>query len=1368
MRRSRGQLLLALLASTLTGAGCTDLLPIDLPEPPQAAPVANVPTFPTDDETLPDDGPVDDGILRLTAVEPDEDDVAGGSDVMLSGTGFKDGLQVVFGASPALDVFVVNHTTAVVTVPPHPAGRVDVSVWHPDVDDGNPQVLLAAFRYHADLTLSTVEPSEGDIGGGEPIVVRGSGFAPGTRFFIAGRPAIRQARVDDGMMTGLAPPGDPGPADLQIIGENGVLEAPGAYRYRQAPRVDRLLPVVGPAAGGTVVRLEGAGLDADALVRFGERDAQVVQAARDGAWLDVTTPSGDGGTTVDVTVATSWGTAVATSAWTWADDAADPLVLACATFFPQSGPEAGGGPVAIACRGLDYGVEVTFGDAPAEVLDVDSARGQLRVAAPAGTGAVPIAVTSPFATVTLPGLYRYTPAPTVAIDAVTPDFGDPAGGTAITLSGAGFEAGAQVWVGALPAGQVEVLDDTTLTAVTPPGAPGRADVVVRQSGVEARLVDGFDFIGGALDVHLVSPPTAARAGGTWLRVFGTGFDDDTTVTIGGEPCELIARVSSAELDVRSPKLEVGTYDVRVAGGGREALLTAAFTVFDPRSGYGGTWGAPIDDTLNVTVWGTSGYGPVAGAFVIVGPDGEPAYTGYTDENGQLTFSTPGFRGPVELTASKQGFTSYSVVHFDATNVTVYLRQDPVPATPSDGGGTGSTGPPPNAVLRGKVLGLDKYVVAPPGECAAVTIDGTQHCVACDPEVGCVEGGGFACVDLGLQGSYCAASCSVNEDCPAGYSCGATSSGARCIPSPGERIAYCNVTTTSLFGYEYPIQETAWVSPGETYELDSRRLGDLAIYCFGGYRTDNGVFTPTAFGVKRHVFAISAAEQEGLDVELTHPLKRTFRLQLQDPPTWPTGVRSPQIIISLDLGADGVVPFSRTYLDAGDDVWLAPHQLAALSGTVYDASYFFYTTLQADVSGPYPRSYNLVQYVTKVVEDRLPVYEDGAWRLEGTQLERDLNAAWGTPEGYAYAVGEDGLIMLLSNGSWTEQTSRTEWTLRAVDGRDGQDVWAVGDRGTVRHWDGLAWHPIDAPLDDYQAVVAVPGSDEVFAAGTVRVRRWSGGTWTVAGPPALQAIRGLDALADGRVAAVGTVGRAFTRDLAGVWSAIPVTGGTEATLRAVYVDPSDGRWTVVGDAGTVLEGDANGLTAVPVETSADLTALTPTADGGLIVVGDDGAVLWRDSDGWRTDTIPDYRSRALGVIAPPDGGPVRVVGSAAFILGPFLHFPIITAPVHDASLTDTVFAWTWTGGPASQFSRLILYPEAGSSIWELVVDGTVTSVTLPDIRSAAGFDAMGTGRRRLEVTRILHPDFDIDGYTTRDFSIYMRDSWSVNQTTFYAP
>ncbi|PIE19545.1 MAG: hypothetical protein CSA66_02250, partial [Proteobacteria bacterium] len=649
---------------------------------------------------------------------------------------------------------------------------------------------------------------------------------------------------------------------------------------------------------------------------------------------------------------------------------------------------------------------------------------------------------------------------------------------------------------------------------------------------------------------------------------------------------------------------------------------------------------------------------------------------------------------------------------------------------------------------------------------AVAIDQTEHCAPCDPSLGCLDGA-FSCVDVADQGTYCAATCESDADCPQAYACGATTDGARCLPSPGDKIAYCNVAAGSIFGYEHPIQETAWVRPGQTYELDSRRLGDLAIYCFGGYRDDAGVFTPTVLGVRRHVFAASGVVDDTVDVQLEHQLKRTFRLRLADPPTWPTGLQPPNIVISLDLGADGVIPFSRTYLDAGDHTWLAPRQLAALSGNLHDTSYFFYTTVQADVTGAYPRAYNLVQHVERVVEDRLPVRDGGAWTLEGKQIQRDLYAVYAATGQQAYAVGEDGLLMLFDGVNWTQQSSQTEEDLHAIDGRGGQDIWAVGDRGAVRHWDGVAWHPVDAPLDNYRAVAAATDG-EVVVAGDVRVRSYRDAGWRVEGPPSLQDIHGLAAADDGRVLAVGSHGRVFHRAVGGAWSQVPTPRDLDTTLFAAHFDADDAL-VVVGAGGAVLVGDTFGLRAVDLGTTADLTALAPTADGGLVVVGDFGTVADRGPDGaWVVDEIPDYRSKAHGVFAPADGGPIRVVGSAAFILGPLLHFPIITAPLHEGSLGDTTLSWTWFGGPEGQFSRLRVYPEAGASIWDLIVEGAERQAILPDITSAAGFDALGSGRRRLEVTRVLNERFDIDSYSTRDLSIYRRDSWSTNQSTFYAP
>lgn len=71
--------------------------------------------------------------------------------------------------------------------------------------------------------------------------------------------------------------------------------------------------------------------------------------------------------------------------------------------------------------------------------------------------------------------------PTVA--SITPATGPAAGGTTVTVSGAGFTGETGVTIGGTPATGVTVLNDTTLTAVTPPGTAGApVDVIVTTAG----------------------------------------------------------------------------------------------------------------------------------------------------------------------------------------------------------------------------------------------------------------------------------------------------------------------------------------------------------------------------------------------------------------------------------------------------------------------------------------------------------------------------------------------------------------------------------------------------------------------------------------------------------------------------------------------------------------------------------------------------------------------------------------------------------------------------------------------------------------------------------------------------------------------
>lgn len=103
---------------------------------------------------------------------------------------------------------------------------------------------------------------------------------------------------------------------------------------------------------------------------------------------------------------------------------------------------------------------------------------------------------------------RVYPLPTVA--AIAPAGGGIAGGTAVTITGTGFEAGEQViggggqtpgaahgvtvTVGGVACTNVAVQDDGKLTCTTGAHAAGAADVIVTtQAGPSAALAGGFAY-----------------------------------------------------------------------------------------------------------------------------------------------------------------------------------------------------------------------------------------------------------------------------------------------------------------------------------------------------------------------------------------------------------------------------------------------------------------------------------------------------------------------------------------------------------------------------------------------------------------------------------------------------------------------------------------------------------------------------------------------------------------------------------------------------------------------------------------------------------------------------------------------------------
>ena len=62
--------------------------------------------------------------------------------------------------------------------------------------------------------------------------------------------------------------------------------------------------------------------------------------------------------------------------------------------------------------------------------------------------------------------------------------------------------------------------------------------------------------------------------------------------------------------------------------------------------------------------------------------------------------------------------------------------------------------------------------------------------------------------------------------------------------------------------------------------------------------------------------------------------------------------------------------------------------------------------------------------------------------------------WGSSGSDVFAVGEDGTILHYDGSGWSAMSSGTTNELYGVWGSSGSDVFAVGDGGTILHYDGM--------------------------------------------------------------------------------------------------------------------------------------------------------------------------------------------------------------------------------------------------------------------------------------------------------------------------
>ena len=274
---------------------------------------------------------------------------------------------------------------------------------------------------------------------------------------------------------------------------------------------------------------------------------------------------------------------------------------------PNSGTINGGTAVTITGTGFQAGATVSVGGTAATGVTVVNSTSITATTPTHAAGAVNVIVTnSDTQSGTLTQGFTYTTAsnPAPMLTGISPSSGTAAGGTAVTITGTGFQAGATVTLGGTPATGVTAVSSTSITATTAAHGAGAVDVVVTNSDAQAgTLTQGFTYTttsNPAPTVTSISPNSGTINGGTAVSIAGTGFQAGTTVSLGGTPATGVTVASSTSITATTPAHAAGAVDVVVSNAEQQnTALANGYTYTSITPGLG--LSVPPGDSSSATV-----------------------------------------------------------------------------------------------------------------------------------------------------------------------------------------------------------------------------------------------------------------------------------------------------------------------------------------------------------------------------------------------------------------------------------------------------------------------------------------------------------------------------------------------------------------------------------------------------------------------------------------------------------------------------------------------------------------------------------------------------------------------------------------------
>ncbi len=119
------------------------------------------------------------------------------------------------------------------------------------------------------------------------------------------------------------------------------------------------------------------------------------------------------------------------------------------------------------------------------------------------------------------------------LTSITPNFGPDIGGAGVTLTGTNLIGTTSITFNGVPATNINVINSTTVTAVTPANPMGAVDVVVTTPVDIAVMVNGYNYLTAAVGQRSRGG-TIACLNGSFLNLVAAVVDNSVSIQWGGQ------------------------------------------------------------------------------------------------------------------------------------------------------------------------------------------------------------------------------------------------------------------------------------------------------------------------------------------------------------------------------------------------------------------------------------------------------------------------------------------------------------------------------------------------------------------------------------------------------------------------------------------------------------------------------------------------------------------------------------------------------------------------------------------------------------------------------------------------------------------